>query len=126
MSRSSPLFEQFGKSVDQARCGDAAFHAEAQALAGELVDNREDLDATGILGAIHEEVVAPNVIRMLCAQPRTTVLGLAEPASFPALLRHSQTFFAPEPLHLTQADIPARANQQRANTAIAVARVLTR
>ncbi len=69
MSWSSPLFEQIGKLVDHAGRSDAALHVQTKALASELVDNREDLDSTRVLSSIHQEVVAPNVIRTLRTQP---------------------------------------------------------
>lgn len=57
--------------LDDAEAVDAASDPDRQALAGVLVDQRHQPDATTVMGLSLDEVVTPDMIAMLWPQPDT-------------------------------------------------------
>ena len=75
-------------------------------IARELVE-RQHPQRPAVVRAVEDEVVAPDMVRMLGAPPHDRAVGQPEPAAFRLLLRHFQTFPAPEPFHALVVHPPA-------------------
>ena len=87
------------------------------------------LQPAAVLGQVHNEVVTPDVVFVLCPPPRASVLALAQEEKTPPLalfLGHFETFLAPQPMHPLLVDRPTFAPQHRPHSTVAVAGVLPR
>src|SRR5829696_6829760 len=90
--------------VDQLVAGNGAFDESAEAFAGVLVDDGDNLDRPAIGGGVELEVDRPHSVRRLCGHRLSG--GGAEPFAA-AALRHPEPFVAPQPLDLLVVDVPA-------------------
>ena len=61
--------EQVGQHVDNIRRGELAPDPDGQALAGELVQDVEHAEGPAVICPVMDEVVGPDVVRPLGAQP---------------------------------------------------------
>ena len=83
---------------------DAPRDVHRQRLAGELVDDVEQLEHAAVGGLIELEVQRPHVIGPLGPQPVGGHGRLAEALALAAPRRDPQAFLAPEPLHALAVD----------------------
>jgi hypothetical protein len=90
---------------DQMLTGDAAVDHSAEAFAGVLVDDRDDLDRPAIGGDIELEVHCPHAIGCIRHERRRRGRGAVAFASSP--LGDPQSFIVPKPLDLLVIDGPA-------------------
>ena len=90
--------------TDQVLTGDAALHHAAQALAGVLIDDRDDLDRSPIGGDVELEVHRPHPIRCISDDPRWRGRGTV--AFTLSALRYPQPFLTPKTLDLLVIDDP--------------------
>ena len=81
MGRRAPGDEQIGQHVDDTRRPELARHPDGQTLAGELVDHTEQAELAPLPGAVLDEVVGPNVIRTLRAEPDTGAVVEPKPSA---------------------------------------------
>lgn len=91
--------------TDQVLTGDAALDHAAQAFAGVLIDDRDDLDRSPIGGDVELEVHRPHPVGRIGDH---RVRGGGGAVAFaPAPLRYPQPLFAPKTLNLLVIDDPA-------------------
>lgn len=102
---------------------DVACRMDRQALAHELVDDGQNLQSSTVFGAVHHEVVGPDLVALHRLTALRPVRRDSQASSFPALVRHSQVFSSLQPLCSPGAELPAGADQEAAHSAVAVARV---
>src|SRR5215212_4927393 len=76
-----------------------------------------------VVGAVLDEVVGPDMVRVLRPQPQARAVAQPEPALLGLLLRDLEPFPPPEPLDTLAVDPPTGLAQQRRDPAIAVAAV---
>jgi len=75
------------------------------------------------VGAVLDEVVAPDVDRPLRPQPHAGAVGQPQPAALGLPGRHLEPLPAPDPLDPLVVHQPARVPQQRSDLAVAVAAI---
>src|SRR4029079_607988 len=85
--------------------GDTALDHPAQAFAGVLVDDRDDLDRAAVSGGVELEVHTPHPDGRIGDYGQWC--GGAAVAFAPPALRHPKPFLAPKALHLLVIDCPA-------------------
>ena len=90
--------------VDQLVAGNGAFDESAEAFAGVLVDDGDNLDRPAIGGGVELEVDRPHPVRRLGRHRLSG--GGAEPFATTAL-RHPEPLVAPQPLDFLVVDWPA-------------------
>src|SRR5687768_13739303 len=79
------------------------------------------------MGAILDEVVGPDVVRVFGPQPEAGPVRQPEPATLGLLLGDPQPLTSPDPLHPLVVHDPARGRaQQFGDLAVAVAAILAR
>src|SRR5437762_10700290 len=76
------------------------------------------------MGAVLDEVIGPDMIALLRAQPHARSVGQPEPAALGLLRWDLQPLASPDTLDPLVVDYPARLPQQSGDLAIAVAAVL--
>jgi hypothetical protein len=76
------------------------------------------------MGAVLDEVVGPDMIALLRAQPNARSVGQPEPAALGLLMGNLQPLASPDTLDPLVVDCPARLAQERGDLAVAVAAVL--
>src|SRR3954468_18724660 len=107
--------------LDHPAGADAARHVDGQALARELVDDRQTLQRPPIGARVEYEIVRPHVIEPgQRERPRTTRGG---PPPWP-LLRDLQSLLAPQAIRAVGAHPVALALEEDPNHPIAVAGIL--
>src|SRR5262249_6583800 len=94
---------------------------DRQAFVGELVEHVEHPILASVVGAVFDEVVGPDMIALLRAQPNTRSVGQPEPAALGLLRWDLQPLASPDTLDPLVVDYPARLPQQFGDLAIAVA-----
>jgi hypothetical protein len=77
------------------------------------------------VGAILDEVIGPDMIAMLRAQPNARSVGQPEPAALGLLMGNLRPLALPDTLDPLVVDCPARLTQQFGDLAIAIAAVLS-
>ena len=116
--------EQVRQDVDDVGRVQLAVDPDRQALAGELVDDVEHAELPPVVGPVLDEVVGPDVVRVL--RPQTDARSVVQPE--PALLRlpgrHLQPLPPPDPLDPLDVHRPAGLPQHRRDPPVAVAAVL--
>ena len=117
---------RIGQRLDHTQTVDAPRDLERQAGATVLVDQRQDTQASPVMGLTLHKVEAPDVIAMERPQPHAGAIVQPQPASRPMLLRNLEPLTTPDPLNPVFPHLPARCLQQRGDAAIAVASVLGR
>src|SRR6266446_300870 len=116
--------EEVGQNVDHIDRLELAGDTDRQAFMAELVEHVEHPILASILGAVLDEVVGPDMITLLRAQPNARSVGQPEPAALGLLMGNLQPLASPDTLDPLVVDCPARLAQQRGDLAIAVAAVL--
>ena len=91
---------------------DAAVHAHRQRLAGELVDDVQQLEDPPVGGLVKLEVQRPHVIWCLSSQPLGRGRRVAEPLALAAALGYPQALLAPQPLRALAVELEALLEQQ--------------
>jgi hypothetical protein len=77
------------------------------------------------MGAVLDEVVGPDVVRVFGPQPQARSVRQPEPAALGLLAWHLEPLAPPDPLHPLVVDQPARGRaQQLRDLAVAVAAIL--
>ena len=109
--------------LDHALGADRAGHVDGQALAGELVDDRQALDLLAVGAGVEDEVVGPDEVRGGRRQRTRAAAGDAPPRS---ATRQLQPGLAPQPVRSVPAELMPLALQEDADAPVAVARVLRR
>jgi hypothetical protein len=92
---------------------------------GELVDDVEHSIFTAIMSAILDEVVGPDVVRMLGPETDAGTVRHPQSATFWLLLRDLQALAPPDPFNPAITDRPASLAQQGGDLTVAVAAILT-
>jgi len=125
MFRHPVLKHTVAQHLDYMRTVQPPRHPDRQALACELVDHREQPQATAVVRARFDKIVAPDVIGSLGTQPDARSVVEPQPSSRLLFGRNLQPFPPPDTLHSIFANVPARFFEQRSNAPVAVAAVLT-
>ena len=86
MARHAAQDEEVGQDVDHVRRLELAGDPDRQALARVLVDDVEHPELPPVMGAVLDEVVGPDVVRMLGPQPDAGAVRQPEPAALGLLL----------------------------------------
>lgn len=122
----APLSHQADQMCDEDVSRDAARRMEQQGLAGELIDDGQDLHRPSIFGPIMKEIEAPDVIGSLGRMSFRAVGRLPYSSSLALHLRHSQPFLPPTLGNTLDVDPPALTPQQVGDPAVAEPRMLLR
>jgi hypothetical protein len=124
MARHAAQEEEIGQDIDHVRCLELAGDPNRQALVRELVDDVEHAVLPSVVGAVLDEVVGPDVVRVLGSQAETGPVREPEPAALGLPVWDLQSFAPPDPLHPLVVHDPARGRaQQLGDLAVAVAAV---
>jgi hypothetical protein len=91
-----------------------------------LVDQRQDAQASPIMGLTLHEVEASDVVAMERPQPHAEAIVQPQPASRPMLSRNLEPLTTPDPLNPVFPHLPPRCLQQRGDAAVAIASVFRR
>ncbi len=105
---------------------DAAVTLDRERLAGELVDDMQQLENPAVGGLIELKVQRPDVIGRLCAQPVGRHRRGPEALALAPALRHAQPLLTPQPLRTLAIQHPALLEQQLMRTPIPPPRPLAR
>jgi len=105
---------------------DAPSALDRQRLAGELVDDVEELQLTAIGGRVVLKIQRPHMVGAHGAEPAGRRARRTEPAPFARSARHPQALLAPDPLGALAVEIEALEAQLRVSAAIAPARMHSR
>ena len=116
--------EEVGQNVDHIDRFELAGDTDRQAFMGELVEHVEHPILASVMGAVLDEVIGPDMIALLRAQPNARSVGQPEPAALGLLRWDLQPLASPDTLDPLVVDYPARLAQQFGDLAIAVAAVL--
>ncbi len=127
MARHAAQEEEVGEGVDHVRGLEPAGDPDRQALVRELVEDVEHAVLPSLMGAVLDEVVGPDVVRVFGPQPQARAVRQPEPAPLGLLGRDLEPLAPPDPLHPLVVDHPARGRaQQLGDLAVAVAAVPAR
>jgi hypothetical protein len=119
--------EQVGQHVDHVRRAEPPLDPDGEAFVGVLVDDVQHPVLPSVVGSVLDEVVGPDVVRALGAEPDAGAAREPEPAALGLPLRDLQPLAPPDPLHPLVVDHPARRGpQQLGDLAVAVAAVPAR
>ena len=77
-----------------------------EALAGELINDVEHAEGLAVMGAVHDEVVRPDVVPVRRSQPDAGPVIEPEPSPLRLLLWYFEPFTSPDALYPLQADGP--------------------
>jgi hypothetical protein len=88
--------EQVGQDVDDLGRFELAPDPDGQALVGELVDDVEQPELAPVVGAVLDEVVAPDVVGPLRAQPEAGAVGQPQAAAL-RQIRSTRLAFTSQP-----------------------------
>jgi hypothetical protein len=115
--------EQVREQVDDVGRVQLPAHPDRQALAGVFIDDVEHAVLPSVAGAVLDEVVGPDMVRVLRPQPQARAIMEPEPALLGLLPRDLQPLPSPDPLDPLAVHRPARLPQQGGDPAVAVAAV---
>src|SRR2546423_3484047 len=90
---------------------DAALDQHLKRLAGELIDDVEQLQDASVGRLVKLKIERPHLIRALRPQPLRRDRRLPQPPALALALRDPQPFLAPDPLHPLAVDLPAQLPQ---------------
>src|SRR4029450_3042718 len=121
-ARLTPSMEQRCEGLYHVLGGDRALDVYAQALPGVLVHHWHHLQPTAVLGQVHNEVVAPDVVFVLSLPPCASVLATLRPKTPPLALlaRNLETFLSPQTMHPLLVYPPTLSPQQPPHPTLAV------
>jgi hypothetical protein len=115
--------EQVREHVDDVDRAQLAADPDCQALTGELVDDVEHAVLPSVVGPVLDEIVGPDVVRVLRPQPGAGSVVEPETALLGLPGRNFEPLPSPEPLDPLAVHHPASRLEQRRDPAIAVAAV---
>ena len=95
-------------------------HLDRQALAGELVDHRQELQGPAFAGPLEHEVVRPNVVAIRRSEPDTGPVIEPQPTALGMSDGHLQPLPSPDPLHSLVIHSPAISRQQGRDPPVAI------
>ena len=124
VSRDAAQDEQVGQHVDNVDRGELAPNPDRQALAGELVQDVEHAEGPAVIRPVMHEVIGPDVIRPLGAQPDAGAVIEPKPAPLRLFLGHLQPLAPPQALDPLVVDLPAGVAQQGRDPPVTVTAVL--
>jgi hypothetical protein len=114
--------EQVGQHVDDVRRAEPPLDPDGEALVGALVDDVQHAALPSLMGSALDEVVGPDVVRALGAQPDAGPAREPEPAALGLPGRDLEPLAPPDPLDTFVVDDPARGRaRQLGDLAAAVA-----
>ena len=99
---------------------------DRHAFAGELIDDVQHAEFASIMGAILDEIVGPDMVRILWPQTDAGSVIQPQPPFLRLLLRDFQPLPSPDPLDAFDVHGPACRVKHRRDPAVAVAAVLGR
>jgi hypothetical protein len=80
--------EQLGKDRQNVRASDPAGNEQCKTLPACFIDDRKDPELAAIVGAAFNEVVSPDMPRILRPQPDARTVVQPQPTALRLLLRH--------------------------------------
>jgi hypothetical protein len=89
-----------------------------------FIDQIQHAHRPSIMGLRTDEVITPDMVGVLWAQPHARPVVEPQPTSWLLFLWNLQPLTTPDPLHPVLADMPACPSEQRRNPAIAIAAIL--
>jgi hypothetical protein len=95
-----------------------------QVFSGELVNDAQHPERLSIMGAVRDEVVGPDMVGTLRAQPYARPVIEPKTSTFGLFDRDFQPLTSPDPFNALLVHRPPGASQHRRNPAIPVAPVL--
>ena len=116
--------EQLGECCQHVFMLELTGNDECQALAAGLVDDRQDAELATVMGAALDEVIRPDMPRILGAKSDARPVVQPQPAALRLLLRDLQSFAPPDALDTLTVHRPPRAAQQGRHSAIAITSIL--
>lgn len=117
--------EQVGEHIDDVDGLEFPINPDRQAFVRELVDDVQHPIFPSLMGAILDEVIRPDMVRPLGAQPQARAVRQPEPAAFGLFGGDFQPLAPPDPLDPLVIDDPARCrSQQLRDLPIAIAAIL--
>lgn len=99
--------KQFAEHMQDVLAVELAPDMDGQALPRELVDDGQHPERLAVMGAIHDEVIGPNVVPVCRSQPDARTVIKPEPASLRLLLWNLEPLTSPDALDPFQANRPA-------------------
>ena len=93
---------------------------DRQALAGELVDHRQELQGPAFAGPLEHEVVRPHVVAIRRSEPETGPVIEPQPTALGMSGGHLQPLPLPDPLHSLVIHSPAVSRQQGRDPPVAI------
>ena len=98
MPRNAARKEQLAQNIDDIRRVELAPNADSKALVRELVDHVEHAIFPSLMRAILDEIVGPNVITALRAQPNARAICEPQTPAFRLFVGNLQSLAPPDPL----------------------------
>ena len=125
MLRDSSPQHHIGQCLDHLIAAKPASHPNRQTLPRVFVDQHQHPQRSSVVCHRTHEIVAPHVVRSLRPQPHARPVIQPQPSPRPLFSGHFQPFPAPDALHPILAYLPPCHPQQRRDSPVAVAAVLT-
>ncbi len=126
MRRRPTRDEQLGQRRQHIIALGLACHGQRRALPACLVNDRQDSVFATVMGAAFDEVVGPDMARILGSKPDARSVVQPEPPALRLPLRHFEPLAAPDTLNPPAVHMPPRIAQQRRHPPIAIATILPR
>ncbi len=116
--------ERIGKRIQHTLRVELSVDLDRQALAGVFIDDDQHPERLAIKGAILDEVIRPDVVRV--HRPKPNARSIGEPQTpAPGLFHwHSEPLAPPYPIDALDVHHPTFSVQQRGDPAVAVTAVL--
>ena len=119
------LDEQAGDTLENALRAQLAIHRDRQALTCELVDHGEHAERPATVGAVHDEIIGPHMVRPFSSEADAGSVVEPQTAPFGVLVGDLQPLPLPDALNPLGIHMPAFGSQERRDPAIAIAAILT-
>jgi len=115
--------EQIGQLFEHVLRVEPSLDADRQALTGKLVDDAEHPINSSIMSPVLDEVVAPDMARILRPEPHAGAVVQPQTPAFGLLLRDLQPLPPPDAIDALLVHVPPVAPQQSGDPAIAIATI---
>lgn len=125
MVRSPAHDEQVRQHVDDVGAIQLAGDADGEALACVFINDVEHPKSPTVMRPVMHEIIRPDVVRPLGAQPYARAIIQPEPLALWLLRRNLQPRTSPDPFDTLVVDTAAGAPQQFRDPAMAIATVVT-
>ncbi len=112
--------EQLAQHMQHVLAVEPAPDMNGQAFTGKFVDDGQHAECLAIMGAIHDEIVAPDVVSVCRPQPDARSVIQPQPASFRLFVRNLEPFAPPDALYPFETDGPAILLKQPVDTSVAI------